>query len=461
MQFEAFGLERPMPSTGPIVWPSFDDARNDEAEPAPTPARSADDPEALFQEEIRRKRPEGFAAPVDHRGETAPLRIHPAARVGKEPDDAEGLILGRLMKPLGTGRRISDEYTTTERPKMDQAFSAPQCWRSTPATRAPNSAEGPAATAPEHVRPAISSTKFTHPDVTATGERRASVSLKALKTLWFNTGTLCNLACENCYIESSPRNDRLIHLSRSEVDCFLAEAAKLDPPPNEIGFTGGEPFMNPDILGMLEDGLAAGFAVLVLTNAMKPMQRLKAPLLDLNRRFPGKLALRVSLDHYGPSGHERLRGPQSWRPTIDGLLWLAQSGFFVSVAGRTVWQETDAQIRAGYAALFDRLGVGIDAANPARLVLFPEMRSDDDVPEITERCWSILGKTPDAVMCASSRMIVKRKGADKPAVLSCTLLPYDAAFELGASLAEAARPVKLNHRYCARFCVLGGASCSG
>lgn len=343
---------------------------------------------------------------------------------------------------------------------MDHAFSAPQSWRSAPLPHTPKSSEGPWATAPERLSPAISSTKFSHPDVTATGERRASVSLKELKTLWFNTGTLCNLTCENCYIESSPRNDRLVYLSRSEVDCFLTEAAKLNPPPNEIGFTGGEPFMNPDILGMLEDSLAAGFAVLVLTNAMKPMQRLKAPLLDLNRRFSGKLALRVSLDHYESSGHERLRGPQSWRCTIDGLHWLAQSGFTVSVAGRTVWQETDAQIRTGYAALFDRVGVSINAADPARLVLFPEMRADDDVPEITERCWDFLGKSPDAVMCASSRMIVKRKGADKPAVLSCTLLPYEAAFELGASLAEAARPVKLNHRYCARFCVLGGASCS-
>lgn len=365
------------------------------------------------------------------------------------------------MKPLGIDRRISNEYTTIEHPRMDQAFSAPQSWRSAPVPRAQNLAEGPWATVPENMQAALSSPKFSHPEVTATGERRASVPLKSLKTLWFNTGTLCNLTCENCYIESSPRNDRLVYLSRTEVDCFLTEAAKLDPPPNEIGFTGGEPFMNPDILGMLEDSLAAGFAVLVLTNAMKPMQRLKAPLLDLNRRFPSKLALRVSLDHYEPSGHERLRGPQSWRRAIDGLFWLAQSGFTVSVAGRTVWQETDAQIRAGYAALFDRVGVGIDAADPARLVLFPEMRADDDVPEITERCWGILGKNPDSVMCASSRMVVKRKGAGKPAVLSCTLLPYDNAFELGASLAEAAQPVKLNHRYCARFCVLGGASCSG
>jgi hypothetical protein len=62
-------------------------------------------------------------------------------------------------------------------------------------------------------------------------------------------------------------------------------------------------------------------------------------------------------------------------------------------------------------------------------------------------------------MCASARMVVKRKGAERPAVLACTLLAYDPRFELGASLREAARPVPLNHKYCASFCVLGGASC--
>jgi hypothetical protein len=93
-------------------------------------------------------------------------------------------------------------------------------------------------------------------------------------------------------------------------------------------------------------------------------------------------------------------------------------------------------------------------------VLFPEMEGDADVPEITERCWGILGKRPEEVMCATSRMVVKRKGAARPVVVSCTLLPDDEGFEMGATLAAAARPVKLNHRHCARFCVLGGASCS-
>ena len=58
-------------------------------------------------------------------------------------------------------------------------------------------------------------------------------------------------------------------------------------------------------------------------------------------------------------------------------------------------------------------------------------------------------------------MVIKRKGADRPAVVACTLLPYDGQFALGDTLADAPRSVALNHPHCARFCVLGGASCSG
>ncbi|MGZ9107005.1 MAG: radical SAM protein [Rhodoplanes sp.] len=305
-----------------------------------------------------------------------------------------------------------------------------------------------------------SEAKFSDPDLTASGAPRARVPLSRLETLWFNTGTLCNLTCHNCYIESSPGNDRLVYLSRADMRGFLGEAAGWRPPPTEIGFTGGEPFMNPEILGMIEDALAVGFRALVLTNAMKPMQRLKAPLLGLARRHGERLTLRVSLDHYRPARHEELRGAGSWQPTIDGLTWLSANGFDVSVAGRTILGESDAELRAGFRCLFEALRVVIDTDDPARLVLFPEMEADADVPEITEDCWGILGKSPQSVMCATSRMVVKRKGAARPVVVSCTLLPYDEGFEMGASLAEAARPVKLNHRHCARFCVLGGASCS-
>ena len=93
-------------------------------------------------------------------------------------------------------------------------------------------------------------------------------------------------------------------------------------------------------------------------------------------------------------------------------------------------------------------------------VLFPEMDERIEVPEITTACWGILDKSPDAIMCASSRMVIKRKGAEKPTVLACTLLPYAPEFELGSTLEEAERDVALNHPHCAKFCVLGGASCS-
>src|SRR6185312_6939752 len=80
-------------------------------------------------------------------------------------------------------------------------------------------------------------------------------------------------------------------------------------------------------------------------------------------------------------------------------------------------------------------------------------------PEITEACWGILKKSPAEVMCSNARMIVKRKGALECSVVACTLLPYDFRFQLGASLAQANRPVSLAHPYCASFCVLGGGSC--
>ena len=135
-------------------------------------------------------------------------------------------------------------------------------------------------------------------------------------------------------------------------------------------------------------------------------------------------------------------------------------GFAVHAAGRTRWNEAEADLRRGYASLFAERGIAVDANDPNSLVLFPEMDATVDVPEITERCWSILDVAPESVMCASSRMVVKRKGAARPVVLSCTLLPYDAAFEMGESLAAARGPVALNHPHCAKFCVLGGASCS-
>jgi len=309
------------------------------------------------------------------------------------------------------------------------------------------------------------------------------VRLESLDTLWFNTGTLCNIECVNCYIESSPRNDRLAYLTLDEVKEYLDEIETRGLPTTEIGFTGGEPFMNPALIAMLREVLGRGFRAMVLTNAMQPLQRpaVQAELLALKGEFGAdrtlgaaangatadgagtgleELTFRVSLDHHTQELHDTERGEGSWPIALDGLRWLAQHGFNLNVAGRTCWGETEADERAGYARLFETEGLPVRADDLGELVLFPEMDEKADVPEITVDCWDILGQSSSDVMCATSRMVVKRKGASRPTVLACTLLPYDEEFELGASLADAEDDVLLNHPHCSKFCVLGGGSCS-
>ncbi len=308
--------------------------------------------------------------------------------------------------------------------------------------------------------PLLDRQKFRLPEVTAKGEQRATVDFLSLRTLWFNTGTLCNIACRNCYIDSGPRKDQLAYLSLQDVSTFLDEIEQGNFGTREIGFTGGEPFMNPDFFSILDDTLARGHDVLALTNAMRPMQRSKTKLADIRSRYGARLRLRVSLDHFTPERHEEERGEGTFTSTLQGLLWLAQSGFNVSVAGRTMWGEPLEGQRAGYARLFAEHGIHIDVNDAERLVLFPEMEPQTDVPEITEQCWDILGSSPQDMMCSQSRMVVKRKGADRPAVLACTLIAYDPQFEMGATLQQSMKRVWLNHPSCAKFCVLGKSSCS-
>jgi uncharacterized Fe-S cluster-containing radical SAM superfamily protein len=305
--------------------------------------------------------------------------------------------------------------------------------------------------------------KFADPYITDDGSQRAHVALHELKTLWLNTGTLCNLACENCYIESTPNNDRLSYLTLEEALPYLKEIQQNDLGTQEIGITGGEPFMNPEILAIMQACLSRGFKLLVLTNAMRPMMRprIQAGLLDLLKTYGKAMTIRVSVDHFKQTQHEEERGPDSWAPMIKGLRWLSQNKFQIDIAGRTRWGEGEDELRQGFAVLFQQQKICVDALDATQLTLFPEMNDHTHVPEITTDCWNILGVAANDMMCATSRMVVKHKDQEQPSVMACTLLAYDEQFNLGTTLEQAAKSVHLNHPHCAKFCVLGGGSCSG
>lgn len=303
--------------------------------------------------------------------------------------------------------------------------------------------------------------KFVDEKITGKGEDRAYVDLVKLETLWINTGTRCNLQCQNCYIESSPTNDELLFITKQEVDNYLNEIEELELGTSTISFTGGEPFLNKDLLPILQECLSRGFEVLVLTNAYRAIDKHFDELKRLNSTFPNKISLRVSLDHYSAEVHEEERGPKTFDRTLTTIKKLSDWGFDVSIAGRSLADESRADALLGYQGILNRYKINLHVADGNNIVIFPEMSTSRDVPEITTACWDILGVHPHQQMCAAERMVVKRKGTEVPVVLPCTLIAYDEAFEMGTTLKVSFKRVYLNHPYCAQFCVLGGASCSG
>ena len=298
--------------------------------------------------------------------------------------------------------------------------------------------------------------KFQNKFLTADNKKRAFIETEKIKTLWFNTGTLCNLACKGCYIESSPKNDRLAYLSFNEFKSFVNESIQNEMGTEKIGFTGGEPFMNKDIFKMIKYSLDNGFKTLVLTNAMKPMLNSKNDLFRLNHL---NLTIRVSIDHYLKEKHELIRGPNSWAPMIEGLKWLSKNNFNYCLATRLMWNEDEKTTRENFKTFIKDNELKINADSKIQLVTFAEMDEKSDTPEITTECWKILNKNQSEVMCSSSRMIVKKKENDYPSVIACTLLPYNSEFDLGNTLKESLKRIYLNHPHCSKFCVLGGSSC--
>ena len=303
----------------------------------------------------------------------------------------------------------------------------------------------------------VSENKFKNPITTADGSTRAFIEAKKIKTLWFNTGTLCNIECKNCYIESSPKNDRLVYITFEEVKLFIDEAIDKNLGTKEIGFTGGEPFMNKDVLKMIEYSLSKNFKVLVLSNAMKPMLNRKEDLLKINHQ---DLTIRVSIDHYQKEKHEEIRGKNTFNVMMEGLKWLNQNNFNYALATRLLWGEQEDQLRDNFNLFIDKYNLKLDAKSKEQLVTFAEMDEKVDTPEITTACWNLLGKNPDDIMCSSSRMVVKKKTSPKPSVIACTLLPYEDEFDLGQNLTDSLKKIYLNHKHCSKFCVLGGSSCS-
>ena len=280
------------------------------------------------------------------------------------------------------------------------------------------------------------------------------VPLVALDTLWFQVaGTLCNIECTHCFISSSPQNRSHGMLSLADVERRLAEARELGV--REYYFTGGEPFMNRDMLAILEVTLRQGPAT-VLTNGMLLRPETCARLRELFDASEYSLDIRVSLDGFDPQSHDAIRGLGVWDKVMDGLRNLAAAGLnpVITVTTAAVGIESG----DGRGRFLDLIR-GFGFARP-RLKVLPLFRIGAEEQRTRayadwERISSEMLQDGDAakLQCSSCRMVTSK------GVYVCPILIEQPAARMGESIGETLRPFPLAYGAC-HTCWVDGVTCT-
>jgi len=265
--------------------------------------------------------------------------------------------------------------------------------------------------------------------------------------LWIHTGTACNLECPFCLEGSRPGDARLERIKLNEIKPYLDQAVELGV--QRFGFTGGEPLIVKDIVKILEYALNLR-PCLVLSNGTAPLlKRLHQLQLLKQQRHP--LAFRISIDFPDQQRHDSARGWGNFQRAIEGLQLLHAQGFAISVARQMEADEDAALVARNYRQLLRSSRLPEDT----RIVALPEFGrpglASHNVDVATEQASSKL-------MCASSRMLLKRDGQLR--VYACSFTDDDTQFDFGSDLQQAvATTTNLQHHRCLQ-CVKYAASYS-
>jgi len=301
----------------------------------------------------------------------------------------------------------------------------------------------------------ISSTRSVLWHQTPDGTPRGFIHTHALEEAWFHTGTACNLACPFCLEGSKPGDNRLQLMRFSDIKPFIDEAFKLGA--KQFSFTGGEPFVNKDIVPILDYALQFR-PCLVLTNATQPLiQRIKQ--LEPLSQQPHSLHFRVSLDHFEAARHDQGRGKGMFSQALDGMRELYRAGFPLSIASQSIPNKSQDEIDQGFVEALRNAGLPTDLPR----IEFPEFyppAAQIDHPQISAQCMTDYHNEASRrqFMCAFSRMVVKIAGNMR--VYACTLVDDDPDYALAETLSESLRvPVSMKHHRC-YSCFRLGASCS-
>ena len=282
-----------------------------------------------------------------------------------------------------------------------------------------------------------------------------TVALRALDQLWFQVaGTVCNLRCSHCFISCAPDNHSFWFMEREQVRSALAESVGLGV--KEYYFTGGEPFMNRELIGILEDTLALGPAT-VLTNGTVLPDRTVQALARIRDASIYSLELRVSLDGVTEEGNDAIRGEGAFRRCLQGIERLAGAGFLPIITTMQTWPEADTdRVLAEFRELL--AGVGY---RRARLKILPPLLIGSEASRsrsyhASERVTAgMMDGFDDAQLLCSGARLMTAQG-----VYACPILLDFESARLGDTLAEAvAVPAHLSEQACFT-CYVSGAICA-
>jgi molybdenum cofactor biosynthesis enzyme MoaA len=281
-----------------------------------------------------------------------------------------------------------------------------------------------------------------------------AVPLIALDTLWFQVaGTVCNIECTHCFISSSPRNHSHEMLSLADVELRLAEARELGV--REYYFTGGEPFLNREMLSILEATLKQGPAT-VLTNGMLLRADVCRRLRELFDASEHSLDLRVSLDGFDRQSHDAIRGSGVWDRVMIGLRNLAEVGLNPVITVTTAAEGVaSAEGRTRFLEVVRSFG--FDRPRLKVLSLFrigaeeQRTRAYEDWERITTE--SLTDEDAKVLQCSSCRMVTSK------GVYVCPILIEEPAARMGDALAETLRPFPLAYGAC-HTCWVDGVTCT-
>lgn len=277
--------------------------------------------------------------------------------------------------------------------------------------------------------------------------------MKGLDTVWFQVaGSICNLACTHCFISCSPTNQSHAMLDASTVKRFLAEAEGLGV--REYYFTGGEPFLNPDLPAILGAALRLGPAT-VLTNGTLITRGRAYDLKALADGSPYSLDIRLSLDGFDAAANDRIRGPGTFARILEAIGYLAAAGINPVLTVTEACEEAiDSAGRAGL--LFRLREMGLDKP---RLKVMPLLRIGAETARTrgygeaeTLEGMALTAADADALQCASGRMVTAK------GVYVCPILIDSPDARMGATLAETLKPFPLNHSAC-YTCHAQGLNC--